>query len=68
MNGAHLVLGKQQSVVMDSATTGSRATPPDGYFETVFFDVAISEHGVYVHAAPWSVGQQGAHERVARLL
>jgi lipoprotein-anchoring transpeptidase ErfK/SrfK len=59
MNGAHLVLGKQQNVVMDSATNGIPRNSPDGYFETVFWDVAISEHGEYVHAAPWSVSQQG---------
>ena len=59
MNGAHLVIGKQQSVVMDSATNGIPRNSPDGYYETVYWDVAISAGGEYVHAAPWSVGQQG---------
>jgi lipoprotein-anchoring transpeptidase ErfK/SrfK len=59
MNGAHLVIGKQQSVIMDSATNGIPRDSPDGYYETVYWDVAISAGGEYVHAAPWSVGQQG---------
>lgn len=59
MNGSHLVLGKQQSVIMDSATNGIPRNSPDGYYETVFWDVQISVGGEYVHAAPWSVGQQG---------
>ncbi len=59
MSGTHLVLGKQQSVIMDSATNGIPRDSPDGYYETVYWDVAISAGGEYVHAAPWSVGQQG---------
>ncbi|HEX4775834.1 MAG TPA: Ig-like domain-containing protein [Acidimicrobiia bacterium] len=59
MSGVHIVLNKQQSVVMDSATNGIPRNSPDGYFETVFWDVAISDHGEYVHAAPWSVSDQG---------
>ena len=59
MSGIHIVLNKQPSVVMDSATNGIPRNSPDGYYETVFQDVAISDHGEYVHAAPWSVSEQG---------
>jgi len=31
----------------------------DGYYETVQWNVRISNSGEFVHAAPWSVGSQG---------
>ena len=39
--------------------SASRSTPPNGYDEYVYDDVHISDSGEYVHAAPWSVGDQG---------
>lgn len=59
MSGTHVVLGKSQSVVMDSRTNGIPLSSPDGYLETVLWDTQISTTGEYVHAAPWSVGSQG---------
>jgi lipoprotein-anchoring transpeptidase ErfK/SrfK len=60
MNGVHIVLDKEPSVIMDSATVGIPRDSPDGYYETVYDDVHISDTGEYVHAAPWSVGAQGS--------
>jgi len=59
MSGVHLVLWKTPSVVMDSRTIGIPLDHPDGYLQTVHWDVAISTSGEYVHAAPWSVRDQG---------
>ncbi len=59
MNGVHVVLGKQQDVLMDSQTVGIPRNSPDGYYEHVYYDVAITTGGEYVHSAPWSVGAQG---------
>lgn len=59
MSGVHLVLWKTPSVVMDSRTIGIPLDHPDGYLQTVHWDVAISTTGEYVHAAPWSVRHQG---------
>lgn len=59
MSGAHLVLGKQADVLMDSRTNGIPLESPDGYYEHVYWDTQISTTGEYVHAAPWSVGSQG---------
>jgi lipoprotein-anchoring transpeptidase ErfK/SrfK len=59
MSGAHLVMSREQTVIMDSATNGIPRNSPDGYYETVFWNVRVSAGGEYVHAAPWSVGQQG---------
>jgi lipoprotein-anchoring transpeptidase ErfK/SrfK len=59
MNGVHIALYRQQDVVMDSQTVGIPRNSPDGYYEHVFWDVAITDGGEFVHAAPWSTGAQG---------
>jgi lipoprotein-anchoring transpeptidase ErfK/SrfK len=57
--GTFSVLGKEKSVVMDSRTIGIPLTDPEGYKLTVANAVRITNGGVYVHSAPWSVGSQG---------
>lgn len=57
--GVHITLEKSQVVTMDSATVGIPRDSPDGYYEKVYWDVRISNGGAFVHAAPWSVGDQG---------
>jgi len=59
MSGIHVTLDKSYHVVMDSATVGIPVNSPDGYREDVYWNVAITDGGEYVHAAPWSVGAQG---------
>jgi lipoprotein-anchoring transpeptidase ErfK/SrfK len=59
MGGTHIVLQKSYDVLMDSETVGIPRNSPDGYYEHVYWDVAISNGGEYVHAAPWSTGAQG---------
>jgi lipoprotein-anchoring transpeptidase ErfK/SrfK len=59
MSGRHIVLDKAYHVVMDSSTNGIPVNSPDGYREDVFWNTHISEGGEYVHAAPWSVSDQG---------
>jgi lipoprotein-anchoring transpeptidase ErfK/SrfK len=59
MDGVHIALYRQQDVIMDSATVGIPRASPDGYYEHVFWDVAITDGGEFVHAAPWSTGAQG---------
>ena len=61
MNGVHFVWGKAKTVVMDSATVGIPRNSPDGYYEKVNWNVQITTGGEYVHAAPWSVKQQGVN-------
>jgi len=58
-SGVHVVMDKEQTTVMDSATTGIPAGSPDAYKLTVHWNVRISNSGEFVHAAPWSVGSQG---------
>jgi len=59
MSGIHIALDKSYHVVMDSSTVGIPVNSPDGYKEDVYWNVAITNGGEYVHAAPWSVGAQG---------
>ncbi|MCU1428158.1 MAG: ErfK/YbiS/YcfS/YnhG family protein [Actinomycetia bacterium] len=59
MNGTHLVMDRQYAVHMVSSSNGIPVNSPDGYDETVYYDVHISDSGEYVHAAPWSVSSQG---------
>ena len=63
-SGVHVVSEKEPSVVMDSATVGIPRDSPDGYYETVQWDVRISNSGEFVHAAPWSLSDQG-HQNVS---
>jgi lipoprotein-anchoring transpeptidase ErfK/SrfK len=59
MGGVHIALDKAPTVIMDSATVGIPRNSPDGYYETVKWDVRISNGGAFVHSAPWSVADQG---------
>jgi lipoprotein-anchoring transpeptidase ErfK/SrfK len=57
--GPHIVLAKERVTVMDSATVGIPKDDPDYYYEKVYWDTRISNGGMFVHAAPWSVADQG---------
>ncbi len=57
--GVHVVLSKVPSIVMDSRTVGIPKSSPDFYYETVLWDVRISNAGAFLHYAPWSVAAQG---------
>jgi lipoprotein-anchoring transpeptidase ErfK/SrfK len=59
MDGVHVAIEKAKVVTMDSATVGIPKGDPDYYYEKVYWDVRISYSGEFVHAAPWSVGDQG---------
>jgi lipoprotein-anchoring transpeptidase ErfK/SrfK len=59
MDGTHIVLDRESQVQMISSSVGIPVNSPNGYDETVYSDVHISDSGEYVHAAPWSVAAQG---------
>ncbi|MGY1820818.1 Ig-like domain-containing protein [Geodermatophilus sp. SYSU D00079] len=58
-NGPHVVTEMNRDRVMDSSTYGVPVDSPGGYRTPVEYAVRISDSGEFVHAAPWSVGQQG---------
>ncbi len=57
--GIYMVAERVPSVIMDSSTYGVPVKSAAGYREVVYNASRISFSGIYVHAAPWSVGQQG---------
>ncbi|MGK5173473.1 Ig-like domain-containing protein [Geodermatophilus sp. CPCC 205761] len=58
-NGAHVVTEMNRDRVMDSSTYGVPVDSPEGYRTPVEYAVRLSDSGEFVHAAPWSVAQQG---------
>lgn len=58
-NGTYYVLEKMASIVMDSSTYGVPVNSAEGYKLTVQDAVRIDNSGIFVHSAPWSVGDQG---------
>jgi lipoprotein-anchoring transpeptidase ErfK/SrfK len=58
-NGTYIVGDRLSHMVMDSSTYGVPSNAPNGYRTEVDFATQMSYSGIYVHAAPWSVGSQG---------
>lgn len=58
-NGAFIVGDRFGHLVMDSSTYGVPSNSPNGYRTEVDYATQISYSGIFVHAAPWSVGSQG---------
>jgi lipoprotein-anchoring transpeptidase ErfK/SrfK len=59
LEGTLVVWYHQQDVLMDSRTIGIPRESPDGYYEHVHWNTAISTDGFFIHSAPWSVWAQG---------
>ncbi|OBI79844.1 Ig-like domain-containing protein [Mycobacterium sp. E740] len=58
-NGTYIVGDRRPHIIMDSSTYGVPVNSPNGYRTEVDWATQISYSGIYVHAAPWSVGSQG---------
>jgi lipoprotein-anchoring transpeptidase ErfK/SrfK len=58
-NGTYIVGDRLSHLVMDSSTYGVPSNSPNGYRTEVDYATQMSYSGIYVHAAPWSVGSQG---------
>lgn len=58
-NGVYIVGDRRSHMVMDSSTYGVPTNSANGYRTEVDWATQISYSGIYVHAAPWSVGSQG---------
>ncbi|CAM3148349.1 Ig-like domain-containing protein [Prescottella defluvii] len=63
-NGTYIVGEKFRDMYMDSSTYGVPIDSPEGYRTYVEYATRISYSGIFVHAAPWSVGDQG-HRNVS---
>ncbi|WP_067677578.1 L,D-transpeptidase [Nocardia miyunensis] len=58
-NGTYYVGEKNRKMIMDSATFGVPSTSPEGYKLEVEYATRLAGNGIFLHAAPWSVAQQG---------
>ena len=58
-NGTYIIGDRFGHMVMDSSTYGVPTNSPNGYRTEVDYATQISYSGIFVHAAPWSVGSQG---------
>ncbi|AEF39487.1 hypothetical protein AS9A_1035 [Hoyosella subflava DQS3-9A1] len=58
-NGTYIIGDRQQSMIMDSSTYGVPVNSTNGYRTRVEWATQMSYSGIYVHSAPWSLGDQG---------
>ncbi|MFI1967792.1 hypothetical protein BLA24_01060 [Streptomyces cinnamoneus] len=59
-NGVKVVLGQESFVRMRGTSIGIAEGSSDSYDLPVYWATRVTWSGEYVHAAPWSVGSQGA--------
>lgn len=58
--GTMVVITKYDQKYFDSASFGVPRGSAEGYYTKVYWDTKYTYGGEYVHAAPWSTGQQGS--------
>jgi lipoprotein-anchoring transpeptidase ErfK/SrfK len=58
-NGTKVVLEKHTMKIMDSTTVGIPKSSPEYYRLEVPYAMRVTWSGEFVHAAPWSTGDQG---------
>ncbi|MFD6884232.1 Ig-like domain-containing protein [Rhodococcus sp. NPDC060084] len=58
-NGTYIVGDKFRDMYMDSSTYGVPVDSPEGYRTYVEYATRMSNSGIFLHAAPWSVDAQG---------
>ena len=58
-SGTYTVMDQHAKYTMDSSTYGVPIGGPDGYRTVVEYASRLSDSGIFVHGAPWSVADQG---------
>ena len=58
-SGNMVVMGKEYEAMFDSSTYGVPVNSADGYRTKVFYAMRLTWGGEFIHAAPWSVADQG---------
>ncbi len=58
-SGTYVVMDQSLEYTMDSSTYGVPIDDPDGYRTEVEYASRLSNTGIFVHAAPWSLADQG---------
>jgi lipoprotein-anchoring transpeptidase ErfK/SrfK len=59
-NGTKVILEKHRDITMDGDSVGIDPGDPEYYRLDVEYALRVTWSGEFLHAAPWSVGQQGA--------
>ena len=59
-NGTKVIISRETEHRMDAATLGTDKNDPDYYNLVVKYAMRLTWSGEFIHAAPWSVGQQGS--------
>ena len=60
-SGIKVILTKELSRRMDAATGGTSQDSPEYYNLVVQYALRVTWSGEFLHAAPWSVGNQGVY-------
>jgi len=58
-SGTMVVMERLDKTVFDSSTYGTPVNSPDGYRTDILFAERLTWDGQFIHAAPWSVADQG---------
>jgi len=58
-SGTMVIMSRDEKTLFDSSTYGTPVNSPDGYKTEVQFAERLTYDGQFIHAAPWSVAQQG---------
>jgi lipoprotein-anchoring transpeptidase ErfK/SrfK len=58
-SGTMVIIERLDKTVFDSSTYGTPVDSPDGYRTDVKFAERLTWDGQFIHAAPWSVADQG---------
>ncbi|WP_456245462.1 Ig-like domain-containing protein [Longispora urticae] len=58
-SGSLVVMDKLEKTIFDSSTYGVPANSPDGYRSEIRYAQRLTWSGEFIHAAPWSEGDQG---------
>jgi lipoprotein-anchoring transpeptidase ErfK/SrfK len=61
-SGNMVVMTRSRAEVFDSSTFGIPVDSRDGYRTKVYWDLRLTWGGEYIHAAPWSVADQGVRD------
>ncbi len=58
-SGTMVIMERQEKTVFDSSTYGTPVNSADGYRTDIQYAERLTWDGQYIHAAPWSVADQG---------
>jgi lipoprotein-anchoring transpeptidase ErfK/SrfK len=59
LSGTMVIIERLEKTVFDSSTYGTPVNSPDGYRTDIQYAERLTWDGQFIHAAPWSVADQG---------